>query len=241
MENKHKDRNTLKSYFRKGAVPTEEQFAEMIDSVPNIQEDGQVKRSAGNGLHISPMDANGVLSTIFKENSEEATTPLWRMILGIDGQLEIRDGKDEPVVTIGQDRMVTLLETLKIRQDPTDKDKTKRITEAETLKIEADGLWNDLPVEATAGQKKEGCRVYYITACYLSPFGTYSICETIASHSEGKKRKMHSTRKHWWGWCGHIKIRWKYSDGELRLQMRSRHARIRSGNIYYRIKTLWDL
>ena len=31
-----KDRKTLKGYFKKGSIPTEEQFAALIDSVPNI-------------------------------------------------------------------------------------------------------------------------------------------------------------------------------------------------------------
>ena len=31
-----KNRETLKGYFKKGGVPTEEQFAGLIDSVPNI-------------------------------------------------------------------------------------------------------------------------------------------------------------------------------------------------------------
>ena len=40
-----KDRKTLKGYFKKGSIPTEEQFAALIDSVPNIAEDGQAARS----------------------------------------------------------------------------------------------------------------------------------------------------------------------------------------------------
>ena len=34
-----KDRQTLKSYFKKGTVPTEDHFASLIDSVPNIVDD----------------------------------------------------------------------------------------------------------------------------------------------------------------------------------------------------------
>ena len=41
-----KDRKTLKGYFKKGSIPTEEQFAALIDSVPNIAEDGQAVRTA---------------------------------------------------------------------------------------------------------------------------------------------------------------------------------------------------
>ena len=40
--NNRRNRSVLKSYFQKGDVPTEQQFAELIDSVSNIVEDGQV-------------------------------------------------------------------------------------------------------------------------------------------------------------------------------------------------------
>lgn len=39
MNENRKDRNELKSFFRKGAVPTEEHFAALIDSVPNFIDD----------------------------------------------------------------------------------------------------------------------------------------------------------------------------------------------------------
>ncbi|MDE8697660.1 hypothetical protein PZH42_26620 [Bacteroides cellulosilyticus] len=40
--NNRRNRCVLKSYFQKGDVPTEQQFAELIDSVSYIVEDGQV-------------------------------------------------------------------------------------------------------------------------------------------------------------------------------------------------------
>ena len=42
-----RDRKTLKSYFEKGDVPTEEQFADLIDSVPNFTEDGMRREDGG--------------------------------------------------------------------------------------------------------------------------------------------------------------------------------------------------
>ena len=41
MNNNRRNRSVLKSYFQKGDVPTEQQFAELIDSVSNIVEDGR--------------------------------------------------------------------------------------------------------------------------------------------------------------------------------------------------------
>lgn len=45
MNENRKDRNELKSFFRKGAVPTEEHFAALIDSVPNFIDDELDKKS----------------------------------------------------------------------------------------------------------------------------------------------------------------------------------------------------
>jgi len=42
MENRT-NRITLKTYFQTGKVPTEAQFAELIDSVPNIVDDGLIE------------------------------------------------------------------------------------------------------------------------------------------------------------------------------------------------------
>ena len=51
MHINHKDRNQLKAYFITDAVPTEEQFAELIDGTINQRDDGLVKQ-AGNPLCI---------------------------------------------------------------------------------------------------------------------------------------------------------------------------------------------
>lgn len=41
MDSRYRDRKTLKSYFQRGDSPTEDQFAELIDSVTNIHETGR--------------------------------------------------------------------------------------------------------------------------------------------------------------------------------------------------------
>ena len=71
MGNRYKDRETLKSYFQRGDVPTEEQFAELIDSVPNIHEDGQAKVSPADGIRLFPSDKDGVVATVFSSDPEK--------------------------------------------------------------------------------------------------------------------------------------------------------------------------
>lgn len=114
MGNRYKDRETLKSYFQRGDVPTEEQFAELIDSVPNIHEDGQAKVSPADGIRLFPSDKNGVVATVFSSDPEKpGASPLWRIALTGDNGLEIRNGEDEPVVTADREKNVTVAGTVK--------------------------------------------------------------------------------------------------------------------------------
>ncbi len=54
------NRETLKTYFRKGAVPTEEQFADLIDSTPNIEDDGFVKVQNEGGKEVLTLEHHSV-------------------------------------------------------------------------------------------------------------------------------------------------------------------------------------
>lgn len=63
MDTNKKNREELKSYFRKGAVPTEEHFALLIDSVPNIIDDELDKKLQEEAVEpetsAEPEESNG--------------------------------------------------------------------------------------------------------------------------------------------------------------------------------------
>ena len=243
MGNRYKDRKTLKSYFQRGDVPTEEQFAELIDSVPNIYEDGQVKVSPTEGIRLFPSDKDGMVATVFSSAPEKpGTSPLWRIVLTGDNGLEIRDGKDNPVMTVDREKNVSVAGTMKAAGFLSDGGDEEDTPGTDILKIKANGYWQNLPVEAEAGQETKGCRVYRISACYVNSLTRkYSACEAVASHSDGHGRKVRSPRRHWWGWSGHIKIRWKKTDGKLCLQIRSNGVQSGAETIYCRIETIWKI
>ena len=243
MDNRYKDRETLKSYFQRGNVPTEEQFAELIDSVPNIYEDGQAKVSPTEGIRLFPLDKDGVVATVFSSDPEKpGASPLWRIVLTGDNGLEIRDGKDEPVMTVDREKNVSVAGTVKAAGFLSDGGDEEDTPGTDILKIKANGYWQNLPVEAEAGQETKGCRVYRISACYVNSLTRkYSASEAVASHSDGHGRKVRSPRRHWWGWSGHIKIRWKKTDGKLCLQIRSKGVQSGAETIYCRIETIWKI
>ena len=243
MGNRYKDRETLKSYFQRGDVPTEEQFAELIDSVPNIYEDGQAKVSPTEAIRLFPSDKDGVVATVFSSDPEKpGASPLWRIAITGDNGLEIRDGKDEPVMTVDREKNVSVAGTVKAAGFLSDGGDEENTPGTDILKIKANGYWQNLPVEAEAGQETKGCRVYRISACYVNSLTRkYSACEAVASHSDGHGRKVRSQRRHWWGWSGHVKIRWKKTDGKLCLQIRSKGVQSGAETIYCRIETIWKI
>jgi len=243
MESRYKSREILKSYFRKGCVPTEEQFVQWIDSVPNLEDDGQVTVTAADGIRLFPTGVSGTAATFFAKNPEQdGGSPLWRLTLGMDGSLEICNGGGEPVMTIDKEKNVVVSGTFKAAKYLSGKDKEEVLSKRDTLKINADGLWYSLPAESAVGRSPEGCRVYRISACYKNlRSGEYSVCEVLASHSRGRRRKVHSSCRHWWGWSGHIKVRWLNLGGKLYLQMKRRGVSSGSESILCRLETVWEV
>ena len=85
------DRATLKSYFRKGALPTAEHYRDLIDSSVNQIEDGFDKTNA-EGLAISSTGGAHRLVSLYE--GAGATDPSWVMEHGDrgDGTLHLSPG-----------------------------------------------------------------------------------------------------------------------------------------------------
>src|SRR6185436_4522799 len=69
-----RNRITLKHFFRRGGLPTENQFRDLIDSTLNMVDEG-FDKSAENGLEISPLGDKPSLLSFFK--SADAVEPAW--------------------------------------------------------------------------------------------------------------------------------------------------------------------
>ena len=76
---------------------------------------------------------------------------MWRIALDGENGLRIQDDKGKTVLTIDRDRNVTVEGTLKAAGYLSGKDGEEESPGSGILKIKADGLWHDLPVEDAAG------------------------------------------------------------------------------------------
>lgn len=237
MGNNYCNREILKSYFKKGCTPTADQFAQLIDSVPNMEDDRVIKATDNDGICLFPTNESRTLATVFAHDPEQDRPhQLWRLTLDADSSLGICNGNGNRVMTIDKNQDITMSGTLKAAKY-IDNDSKQR-----QLELEADGTWHDLPVESAIEVNPDMCRVYRISACYKNlRNGKYSTCEALASHSCGRMRKVLSPNKHWWGWSGHIKIRWRHRDGKLHLQIKDKGISNAAKTICCRLEPVWEI
>lgn len=244
MEDRKKNRNTLKEYFQSGKVPSEEQFAEFIDSVHNIMEDGHLK-AGEKGWMICPVKGQEPgISFCQKENGDGAACPIWLLTTTPDGKLLLKNKQEETLLSISQDMTFTLFKQLTVKGHVIADSFSDSIgTGSErtiSLQIPANKKWYNLPIEAAVGEYRPGCRVYRIWACYQNMFSEdYQMTEALVQHSNYSNKKIKSSQKHWWGWTGKICIRWRVREGRLYLQVRSKNSDLKNG-IHCQITKVWN-
>jgi hypothetical protein len=82
MDINKRNRNDLKSYFKKNSIPTEGQFAELIDGMLNQKDDGIARLSPAEPLSIqAAADAAGLKQAINFFGSFQDPGPAWTLLL----------------------------------------------------------------------------------------------------------------------------------------------------------------
>ena len=211
-----KDRNTLKSYFKKGCVPSENQFAELIDSVPNIVDDGIV-RHTDNGLAFFPAKGKHLqLALHYMEGASAA----WTLSLTSEKGLEIRNEAGEIVISLEQKCQITSQET-KVEKSTEVTDDSSYDEKIDTaLVLPADKQWHDI-LEISADNKS--FNTYQLFACLSGLQNeSYKVTSAVASNLGYSNYYLESPQKGWFRWRGGIMFRWEKHDGKLCLQIRSK-------------------
>lgn len=219
-----KDRHTLKSYFQKGDVPTEEQFAELIDSVPNIVDDGEAVRTE-DGWALYPRKGGKMGVSLHEAAGEPAA---WMLTLTSDKGLAIKNEAGEALLELKQDKNIVLHASVQQEGGGDEPEPDPQ----DYLVIEADKKWATLK-EIT--DIKESSRVYTVMALYRDrEFGICKLTRAIAICLNNVEQWVESPRKHWWGWSGYIRLRWQADRDKTYLQIRST-SNSYSGKIYCRV------
>lgn len=244
MENNNrKDRNALKTYFRKGQTPTEEQFAALIDSVTNLVEDGQLIRTTRGWAFCPGQDGQLDIALYTDESVTETETPTWTVTVTPDKKLHLRNAGGETVWEVSQDKSVTLHGKLTVEGEITAPAYCtaggggEPIPGEDYITIPADKQWHDLPIDVS--REGFGCQVYRIYASFQERgMGLCGLTRVTAIWLNRMEQRIESPQKHWWGWSGGVRFRWEEHSSKPCLQMRSK-KKLPSGEVHCRIVKMY--
>lgn len=229
------NRRTLKEYFGKGKKPDSGQFADLIDSMLNIVDDG-FNKSAERGIMLSPLDDEGAVMEI-RQNILDGN-PAWIIALDKGGKLHIRRGTEEaPLITLSQDEKIILGDDKKISLE------VNGAIRADTFegrylegKVPANGQWHNI------GDMEYGCVGYHIeAACGLKGQGRYALAYVTAMHCFGKHPCIRYARSWFGSRFNKIQFRWHSEGLNCGLQVRTRSDYGPDVWVQYRVTRMFDM
>lgn len=229
-----RNREVLKSYFRLGSSPTESHFADLIDSVPNLAEEGLL-RTQREGLLFYPGAEDGRVASAYRnadELQDPRKMPCWSLVLGDEKELLLMNEKGETLLSLSQDKKAYIH---KAREE----EKPAERQEGSYQELPADGCWHDLPIEWELAANVAGCGMYQVIAGYRTTAKKYRMINAMASYCKGRRRKIFSPQKRWGCWWSPIRIRWKRRGDTVFLQMRAKKKKKGEGVVHYRLTNLY--
>lgn len=229
------NRRTLKEYFSKGKKPDSGQFADLIDSMLNIVDDG-FNKSAERGMLLSPIDDEGAVMEI-RRNILDGE-PAWVVALGREGELKIHRGMDEePLVVLSQDGRMVLGVKNKVNLEVSGSIHADSFVGSYLQgKVAANGQWQNI------GEMDYGCLGYHIeAACGLKGKGRYALVEATAMHCFGKHPRIHCARTWFGSRFNKIQFRWRSAGLNCGLQVRTRSDYGEDVWVHYHIKRMFDM
>ena len=219
------NRNTLKEYFKRGSMPNQKHFYELIDSMVNISDDG-IDKNPDDGLRLAPSKENSPVISLFTNIQDNI--PEWKIYLGNNSQLHIiRQGQDEPILSLHPNGRIEMNQPgMDIRINGSLS--ATRFDGAIRGKFPADGEWHTLQIPT------EGCRAYRIMAG----------CGKLKSGSHGYPLLRETSKNPYESILvrflfNKIKFRWYGPGQKCKLQIRS--GRDYGDNIFvcFLITDLW--
>lgn len=229
------NRRTLKEYFGRGKKPDSAQFADLVDSMLNIVDDG-FSKSAERGLLLSPLNEEGAVMEV-RRNILDGD-PAWIVALGKQGELHIRRGtEEEALVSLHQDGKITLGDRGKVKIEVNGSIQADSFTGSHLQgQVPANGFWQPI------GEMEYGCVGYHIVAaCGLKGKGRYAVADVTAMHCFGKHPRIWSRRSWFGNRFNKIQFRWCRDGLNCGLQVRTRSNYGEDVSVHYRVHSLFDM
>jgi hypothetical protein len=229
------NRNTLKGFFKKGQLPSESHFYDLIDSLINKVDDGMAK-TLDDGLMLSPIGSSKKLISFYK--SIEDKNPAWSVEINSgDGNLNINNHVGDSLLTLTNSGKIginnnTPQHALDIKGNVA---LTGRIGNKYTGKVLGDGKWHKILTELN------GCHALEVVAGIgKKKTGRYAMLHAFALSTFGKSKNKIDVRQAYYGVRSNkIELRWTGTTYNFNLEMRTRNTYDGEYYIQYFISDLW--
>ncbi len=225
-----KNRKTLKEYFEKGNLPSQNQFGNLVDSMLNVVDEG-FDKTATDGFKVSQLGKDGKLISFFKNIAVKS--PLWSIKVDWQtGNLILGGPKNPNVLSLAAGEYQETGENKgekKGRIGINKQDPEYELDVAGTIAscgrigckgehVPANGEWQHIT------GRLEGCRAFEIMAGVgKTKSGKYALLHAFALKTFNARGKIIYHQAHYGSRCNRLKLRWKEEEGKgYRLELKTR-------------------
>ena len=230
-----RNRITLKKFFVRGKMPTEEHFSDLIDSMLNIVDEG-FDKSSDKGLSLAPLDEDGHVASISRKIEDKEAK--WSVTLEKSKEnLAFRQFEGKKVFVLSQDEKVGIGTDSPEHQLHTTKTAGLygRAGTFASGEVPADSKWHNITETLT------GCYAFEVIAgCGKVQHGKYALLVATAIQCFGAHPRIRRAQSWYGSWFNKIRIRWRKDNDGMVLQIRTRYDYGPENFISYNISSLWD-
>ncbi len=238
-----RNRETLRHYFREGALPTQDHFADLVDSMLNMKDEG-FRKTVEHGFEVYAPLGHDALISFFRDQS--SGTALWEIGLSsAQDQLLIQsresprdddvaadvtadaapsaDGPTAPLLCLDAHQRIGIATTapqaqLDVAGTVRSSGRQGSLARRDDKPIPADGQWHDLTDDL------EGCQAFEVVAgAGCRGAGRYGLVHAIAMNTYNptlglfdflnRKRGIRCTHGYYSRRCDRLELRWSGSSG----------------------------
>lgn len=239
-----RNRDTLKTFFKKGSLPSEDQFHDLIDSALNTIDEG-FNKAPEYGFEISSLGSYDRLLSFCRNNDR----PLWLVSYDRDqDKLLFKNAREEVVLSLSPDGHVGV--NNKDPEWPLDVGGVIRaegrigVLLTKEKSIPADGRWHDISPDLS------GCQAFEVMAgAGKKKSGKYALMHAFALntyHPKGFffnflnfKNRIKYHQAYYRSFSDRLKLRWSGENRKYTLQLRSNSDYGDGTRIKYYLTRLW--
>jgi hypothetical protein len=231
------DKIQLKQAFEEGAIPTQDDFENLIDSMVHKHDNGFISKE--DGLKLSPQGSDKKLISFFEDIGD--FKPRWSLEGKFDGDkpfsLNLLNDKNNSVLFIennGNIGIGTTNPATTLDVDGNISMQGRIGTYAHGI-VPADGNWYAITPKLT------NCHAFEVVAKVAKTGkGLHAMVHAIALSTFGKsKSKINVTQAYYGSFINKIDLRWEGQTFNYTLQMRTRRNYGQDVMIKYNITNLW--